>query len=244
MTTYLLKISKITLVALFLALSLIACTISSFEVKANNASVQAGDITIVTVDIVRNNFDSAVSLSVANLPSDITASFNEDSSFANSVSLKLSASATTEAGNYTIKVFASSGELLEATSFSLSVSEAEVSDTAPTVSISSPDTDIEPNNADFTYDGFDDAKGMWYKDLTFVGTASDTEDGTLTGESLVWTTNQTTLQVARLGTGESLTARIYSDECFGTSHLITLTVTDSDGNVRTAVRRINIWTLC
>ena len=74
--------------------------------------------------------------------------------------------------------------------------------------------------------------------------ATDPEDGELTGSALVWTTDQTAIQDAALGTGKTVKVRLYSDTCTGTRHEITLTATDSSGNVRTALRRIFIWTLC
>jgi hypothetical protein len=108
----------------------------------------------------------------------------------------------------------------------------------PVVSITTPSSDIER-----TYDGYDDGRGQWYYDVTLVGNATDPEDGALTGGSLVWTTNYAG-QAPLLGTGTSLTARLYSGTCTGVTHTITLTATDSSGNARTAVVRIYIWTLC
>ncbi len=80
---------------------------------------------------------------------------------------------------------------------------------------------------------------------TEVGLGSDPEDGTLSGSSLQWSTNQTSLQPAALGGGNSRNVWLYSDQsCGGIVHTITLTVTDSGGQTRTATRRILIWTLC
>ncbi len=154
-----------------------------------------------------------------------------------------SVSRTFAVGTYTVTVRASDtdGGSSEA---SVSINVGPCTDTAPTVRITSPAADTSSSDSAFAYDGFDDAKGMWYKDVSLTGIASDAEDGALTGSSLVWTTNQTTLQVARLGTGPNLTARLYSNTCAGVWHEITLSVTDSDGNTRTAIRRIFIWTLC
>lgn len=109
----------------------------------------------------------------------------------------------------------------------------------PSVAITTPSSDI-----DKVYDGFDEGRGQWYADVQLVGNATDPEDGTLTGASLVWTTDQSGLQNAVLGTGTSLTVRLYSNECTGVTHTITLSATDSSGNTRTAVVRIRIWTLC
>lgn len=109
----------------------------------------------------------------------------------------------------------------------------------PTVAITTPSSDI-----DVVYGGFDSGRGQWYADVNLVGTATDPEDGSLTGNSLTWTTNQTDLQSAVLGHGTSLTARLYSNVCEGVTHTITLSATDSNGNTRTAVVRIFIWDLC
>ena len=111
-------------------------------------------------------------------------------------------------------------------------------DLPPTVAITSPASDIE-----LEYDDRDEGRGQWYADVTLVGSANDPEDGALTGGDLVWTTSYAG-QAPLLGTGASLTARLYSSTCTGVTHTVTLTATDSGGNVRTAVVRIRIWTLC
>lgn len=61
-------------------------------------------------------------------------------------------------------------------------------------------------------------EGDW---VTFAGTGTDTEDGTLTGGSLVWNSNRD----GRLGIGVSIQNIALSN---GT-HVITLTATDSEG---------------
>lgn len=43
---------------------------------------------------------------------------------------------------------------------------------------------------------------------------------------------------------ERATARLYSDDCFGVWHEITLTATDSGGETSSDARRIFIWTVC
>lgn len=146
-------------------------------------------------------------------------------------------------GGYTISVRATDDQAAFAEA-SINLTVEICTDTPPTVEIIDPATDSGANDDEFAYDGFDDAKDMWYTDVILSGTASDAEDGDLSGSSLVWTTNQTSLQDAMLGTGSKITVRLYSNSCFGTEHAISLTATDSDGNVRTVIRRINIWTLC
>lgn len=127
---------------------------------------------------------------------------------------------------------------------SVNVAVVECSDSPPTVTITTPAEDTGTDDPEYVYDGYDDALDMWYTDVLLEGEATDPEDGALTGDSLKWTTNRTDLQAADLGTGESLTVRLYSNECFGVWHEITLSATDSDRNTRPAVRRIFIWTLC
>lgn len=109
----------------------------------------------------------------------------------------------------------------------------------PVVTITNPSSDV-----DLVYDGYEAGPNMWFKDLTLTGTAVDPEDGNLTGAALVWTTDRSAIQTPLLGTGTSLPVRLYSNVCEGVTHTITLTATDSAGNVRSAVVRIRIWTLC
>jgi hypothetical protein len=123
-------------------------------------------------------------------------------------------------------------------------SEPTGSNSPPVVEITTPVTDTGTDNLDYTYDGHDDALNLWYKDVLLEGSGTDAEDGSLSGGDLVWVTDRTDLQDAALGTGGSLTVRLYSDQCTGTWHDVTLTATDSDGESRTAMRQIFIWTLC
>jgi hypothetical protein len=96
--------------------------------------------------------------------------------------------------------------------------------TPPVVNITTPSTDMS-----VWIQGFDQQAGRFYVDVTFEGTATDAEDGTLTGSRLVWTTNRTDLQSAQLGTGNRITARLYADSGFGGNHIVKLTATDSSG---------------
>lgn len=117
--------------------------------------------------------------------------------------------------------------------------------TPPEATIVAPASDSGNNNSSYVYDDFDSDLGLWYLDVELEGMGSDAEDGTLTGSSLVWKTNQTTIQSEELGTGSNLTVRLYSDDCFGVEHEITLEATDSDGETTVSEpRRLFIWTLC
>ena len=147
-------------------------------------------------------------------------------------------------GGYTIVVRATDdeGEFAE-DSVNLFV-ETCADNIPPTASILEPAVDSGVSEAQFAYDGYDSAREQWYSDVSFVGTGRDPEDGTLSGSSLAWTTNRTDVQSGTLGTGGARTVRLYSNTCFGTWHDVKLTVTDSDGEARSAVRRIFIWTLC
>ena len=122
---------------------------------------------------------------------------------------------------------------------SVGLTISDCSDQPPVVTITQPE-----DQSDFFYDGFDEELDMWYADITFAGSAVDPEDGSLSGDSLSWSTNLTNLQAPALGTGNDLTARLYSNECTGVVHTVTLSATDSFGNVRTAIVRVSIGTIC
>jgi len=114
----------------------------------------------------------------------------------------------------------------------------------PKVTITNPDADSGTSDNEYAYDSFDEALGLWYKDVVLQGSAIDPEDGVLSGSSLVWTTDRKDIQDPFLGTGTNVTVRLYSNQCTGVWHEITLTATDSHGNASSAVRRIFIWTIC
>ena len=121
----------------------------------------------------------------------------------------------------------------------------EVCENAP------PDVDIIEPSEDVTlfYDddengGYDEVREQWYATVTLSGAASDPEDGTLSGPSLIWTTDRGDLQTSVLGTGASITVRLYSSDCTGALHTITLTATDAYGNVRQSTVTIFIYTIC
>jgi hypothetical protein len=66
----------------------------------------------------------------------------------------------------------------------------------------------------------------------------------LTGGSLVWTDKVNGGSSVTLGTGTSLSVRLYAPMCFGNTHQITLTVTDSAGNKATAQITVTVSLLC
>ncbi len=71
--------------------------------------------------------------------------------------------------------------------------------------------------------------------ITFSGSATDVEDGSLTGSSLVWTLDNTT----QIGTGSSFTK---TDISTGV-HTVTLTATDSDNNETSAITLFTVLSL-
>jgi len=142
-------------------------------------------------------------------------------------------------GTHTITVRGTDSEgLFDEDSITLEVGP-EPTDHPPTVQITNP-------SGNTTY-GFDGACGTscWYKDVELQGQATDPEDGALSGSSLVWTTDRTDVQNGHLGTGTSLTARLYSHKCTspGITHNVTLTARDSGGNERSAVVSITLYSI-
>lgn len=113
------------------------------------------------------------------------------------------------------------------------------SDEPPEVRILVPEAGLEQR-----YDGFDEARGQWYAEVDVEAFASDLEDGLLDEGAVVWSTDRTDVQPAVLGTGARARVRLFSDSCFGADHVLTVTVTDSDGNVSEDRVRVRIWQLC
>jgi hypothetical protein len=131
-------------------------------------------------------------------------------------------------------------------SVTVNASDCAPTDDPPTASITTPSSDSTGDNAAYAYDGYDSTLGLWYKDVLLQGSASDNQDGALSGASLTWTTDKTGIQPAVLGHGTSVTVRLYSNVCTGVTHTISLDAVDSDGNhVSVApIRLLRIWTLC
>ncbi|AWR87162.1 S8 family peptidase [Meiothermus taiwanensis] len=155
------------------------------------------------------------------------------------------------AGTYTITVQATDDapapHTLSATD-TRTITVVACTNNPPTANITNPPSDLV---VDFNGS---DANG-WYYQITLQGNATDPEDGTLSGASLVWSTNRADVQPGgpstgeqTLGTGNSLTVRLYTTcelPYFGTvEHRITLTATDSAGNRVVRTRLITVRTLC
>lgn len=117
-----------------------------------------------------------------------------------------------------------------------------VTDTPPSIGVLSPGTDLLGNSG-LIYDGYDETLELWYVDVDLTALAYDQEDGLLS-EDVVWTTDQEGIQDAGLGSGAMVTVRFYSDDCFGVTHSVTATVTDTDGNASFAIRNIRVFELC
>ena len=111
-------------------------------------------------------------------------------------------------------------------------------DSPPTVTITSPAT-----GSDFGTSMID-AAGYYYADIPFTATATDPEDGPLTGASLVWTTNLTSVQPAMLGTGTAPVLHLDAVCNATTIHTITVTAKDSAGNVSTASIMVQVDSSC
>jgi hypothetical protein len=92
--------------------------------------------------------------------------------------------------------------------------------------------------------GVEDVRNSFYGvDVMLAGSATDPEDGPLTGAALVWVTQRAGFGIPpkTLGFGNAITARLVANGLVPTTeHLITLHATDSDGNVSTATVRIAV----
>jgi serine protease len=132
---------------------------------------------------------------------------------------------TLSLGAHTISFTGSDGELEDTDTITITIL-ADPADLFPDqVEITSPS-----NGSSWYADALDG--GGYYKEVTLEGEAHDPEDGDLTGHGLVWTTSINGGPIQELGTGESLTAKLYAPESTST-HEITLTAMDSATNSAT-----------
>lgn len=140
-------------------------------------------------------------------------------------------------GAHTIRFDGTDGSLTDSESVSITINENPPDLPPNVVNITAP-----TNGAFYNVDA-EDGNG-YYKQVTLTGNASDPEDGTLTGTSLVWTTRIDGGAAEVLGTGTSLSVRLYAPNCFGNSHQITLTAIDSATNESTASVTVTTSLLC
>ncbi|MBF0211729.1 MAG: hypothetical protein HQK68_12690, partial [Desulfamplus sp.] len=134
-------------------------------------------------------------------PDDITIRWNSsiDNDFATG---SLVESVTLSSGIHVIEAIATDSDGNTATA-SITIT---IRNRAPTAEITLPD---------------DDSEFMFGELITFMGNATDPEQGRLTGESLVWTSSQGDL----IGTGEVVSTKSLKSGI----HYITLTATDANG---------------
>jgi hypothetical protein len=128
-------------------------------------------------------------------------------------------------------------EAVDAFGFSIVPSHKDVPiRVEPGVTIVSPSDDLHLINGQWGYED-----GRYFVDLELSGVAWTEEHGLLTGDALVWTTDRGDLQDPLLGTGETVHVRLWADHV-NPENVVTFTVTDPTGGIRTATRRITfIW---
>jgi hypothetical protein len=109
---------------------------------------------------------------------------------------------------------------------SVDVTAVSCATTAPVATITSPAA-----TTTLYTDTFDEAQQRFYVEVTLQATATDAEDGSVASGGFTWTTKRTDIQPALLGTGNSVTVRLYAAQGSNVyaSHTITLIVTDSSG---------------
>jgi hypothetical protein len=107
----------------------------------------------------------------------------------------------------------------------------------PIARIITPSGDLVfPNSLVWT--GYDSVRHQYYGDVLLEALAADIEDGAIQENRIVWRTNRTAIQPSLLGTGSSVTVRLYSNYCEGITHRISLQVFDSEGNPSQVETRI------
>ncbi len=93
-------------------------------------------------------------------------------------------------------------------------------------------------------DGFDERRDQWFKVVGLGAIVNDDEDGTLDGDAIVWSTNRDDLQEPIIGFGRSVEVVLYSFDCVGATHVLTVTATDTAGNASSARFEVELTNLC
>lgn len=132
-----------------------------------------------------------------------------------------STSATTTSGSTTTSMSTTTSDEESSTEPDDSSSSDPSASTDPTTGGSETGPIGQPPTAMINHPGMEDREvGV---PIPFIGVADDPEDGALSGMSMVWTDDLE----GEIGTGEMFDAAL---QTLG-DHVVTLTVTDSDGNV-------------
>ena len=140
-------------------------------------------------------------------------------------------------GPRVIAIVATEGELVGDDFIVIMINE-DPADIPPTPQITSP-----ANGATFTANASD--AGGDYRTVTFVGTATDPEDGTLSGDSLQWHYRLGDSGIFQpVGTGTSRNIKLYVVDCFGTDYQVRLTAIDSANNISTTMITVTVNSLC
>lgn len=104
-----------------------------------------------------------------------------------------------------------------------------------------PDAQILSPSSGATYTAnAQDSGGQWYVNVALKGRGTDPEDGTLSGDSLVWRDSVNGGSARVIGHGTALTVRLGAPNTFGNTHRITLTVTDKHGHTGTATITVTV----
>jgi hypothetical protein len=86
--------------------------------------------------------------------------------------------------------------------------------------------------------------GGWFKQVDLAGNAVDSEDGELSGNSLVWKTSVNGGPAQTLGVGPKLSVKLYAPGCFGNTHVLSLTASDSHGHLDTKSVSVTVSQFC
>ena len=102
---------------------------------------------------------------------------------------------------------------------------------------------VSPIDGQTFVTGAVDASGEFVAEVTLRGVAVDAEDGALTGASLVWTDRVNGGAPVEIATGETADVLLATVGGSLTTHEITLTATDSEGNQQSSTVTVQVSTL-